>query len=278
MPAQPDPMSSEAMRVHLFPRRKAGDTMFPEKGRLPVKVDRETIQTMFGMPQPDASRALGVSLTALKQVCRKLGITRWPYQRPCKRGKRYRSRIAPASSAVPAEAVAARAFEEAIVIHDICVTPVQEHDDDDDRKFSAATTPVHTTKLLTSADDDQECFSDATESCYSSAETSTSPNSSPECSSPVSPAFHDSEGVRALGAHPGGDAVIEDNSDHDLGWLVDPCNTAEGPDEEEWAFEMVWRERCALEAQMASTQAAAGAKQLAERRSDASVATQEQVI
>jgi hypothetical protein len=50
-------------RVHLFPRRKAGDCVFPEKGRLPVKVDRETIQKMFGMPQPDASRALGVSLT-----------------------------------------------------------------------------------------------------------------------------------------------------------------------------------------------------------------------
>jgi hypothetical protein len=260
------------MRVHLFPRRKAGDTMFPEKGRLPVKVDRETIQTMFGMPQPDASRALGVSLTALKQVCRKLGITRWPYQRPCKRGKRYRSRITPASSTLSADAVPAKAPEEAIVIHDIC----QKHDHDGNR-FSAATTPIHTTKRLTSADENQDCFSDATESCYSSAETATSPNSSPECSSPVSPAFHDdSEGVRALGARPGGDAVIEDNSDHDLGWLVDPCDAAEGPDEEELAFEMVWRERCALEAQMASTQAAAVAKQLAERRSHASGATREQ--
>jgi hypothetical protein len=252
--------------------------MFPEKGRLPVKVDRETIQTMFGMPQPDASRALGVSLTALKQVCRKLGITRWPYQRPCKRGKRYRSRITPASSTLSADAVTVKAPEEAIVIYDICVTPDQKHDDEGDR-FSAATTPVHTTKLLTSADEYQDGFSDATESCYSRAETATSANSSPDCSSPVSPAFHDdNEGVRALGAHPRGDAVIEDNSDHDLGWLVDPCNTAEGPDEEEWAFEMVWRERCAIEAQMASTQAAAVAKQLAEKGIDVSVATREHII
>jgi len=33
------------------------------------------------MLQPDAARALGISLTSLKQVCRKLGVARWPYQR-----------------------------------------------------------------------------------------------------------------------------------------------------------------------------------------------------
>jgi hypothetical protein len=69
------------VKVHLFPRRKAGDHIFPEKGRLPVKVDRETVESLFGVPQPDAARALGISLTSLKQVCRKLGVTRWPYQR-----------------------------------------------------------------------------------------------------------------------------------------------------------------------------------------------------
>jgi len=70
-----------SVKVHLFPRRKAGDSIFPEKGRLPVKVDRETVESMFGVAQPDAARALGISLTSLKQVCRKLGIQRWPYQR-----------------------------------------------------------------------------------------------------------------------------------------------------------------------------------------------------
>ena len=79
------------VRVQLFPRRKAGDQVYPEKGRQPVKVDLETISSMFGMPQPEAARVLDLSLTALKQVCRKLGITRWPYKRPCKRGKRSRS-------------------------------------------------------------------------------------------------------------------------------------------------------------------------------------------
>jgi hypothetical protein len=76
-----DSQKGANIQVHLFPRRKAGDTVFPEKGRLPVKVDRKTIEDMFGMPQPHAARALGISLTSLKQVCRKLGVTRWPCQR-----------------------------------------------------------------------------------------------------------------------------------------------------------------------------------------------------
>jgi hypothetical protein len=60
------------IQVHLFPRRKVGDTVFPEKGRLPVKVDRKTIEAMFGMPQPQAARSLGISLTSLKQVSGRL--------------------------------------------------------------------------------------------------------------------------------------------------------------------------------------------------------------
>ena len=79
--------TAHGMRVHLFPRRKAGDETVPEKGRRPVEVDLRMIQGLFGVPQPDAAAALGVSLTALKQVCRKLGIPRWPYQRPTKHAK-----------------------------------------------------------------------------------------------------------------------------------------------------------------------------------------------
>ena len=44
------------------------------------------------MPQPAACKAIARSLTALKQVCRCRCIARWPYQRPCKSGKRYCSR------------------------------------------------------------------------------------------------------------------------------------------------------------------------------------------
>ena len=45
------PAPNRSVKVHLFPRRKAGDQVFPEKGRLPVKVDRETIESMYGVPQ-----------------------------------------------------------------------------------------------------------------------------------------------------------------------------------------------------------------------------------
>jgi len=72
-------------RVHLFPRRKAGAGAVPvTKGRQPVELTRSAISAMFGMPQPHAARDLGISLTALKQVCRKLGIVRWPYMRSSK--------------------------------------------------------------------------------------------------------------------------------------------------------------------------------------------------
>ena len=50
-----------AVKVHLFPRRKNGDQWPPEKGRLPIKVDRQTVESMFAMPQPEAARALGIS-------------------------------------------------------------------------------------------------------------------------------------------------------------------------------------------------------------------------
>ena len=39
------------------------------------------MRLLFGVPQPLAAKELGISLTALKQICRKLGIVRWPYQR-----------------------------------------------------------------------------------------------------------------------------------------------------------------------------------------------------
>lgn len=101
--------TAHGMRVHLFPRRKAGDETVPEKGRRPVEVDLRMIQGLFGVPQPDAAAALGVSLTALKQVCRKLGILRWPYQRPSKQakhGKRHRASAAvrPAAGVVVEDA------------------------------------------------------------------------------------------------------------------------------------------------------------------------------
>ena len=95
------------IRVHLFPRRKAGDDAVPVKGRQPVELTREAIAAMFTVPQPKAAQDLGVSLTALKQGCRRLGITRWPYMRPSKKGGRY-GRHNPACSPDPAASAEGR--------------------------------------------------------------------------------------------------------------------------------------------------------------------------
>ena len=70
--------------VRVFSRRKASDPQQqPIKGRPPMHINRNTIDTLFGQPQAQAAQHLNISVTALKQICRKLGVTRWP----CGRGK-----------------------------------------------------------------------------------------------------------------------------------------------------------------------------------------------
>jgi hypothetical protein len=90
------PRSDCKASVHLFPRRKAGskEASPPAKGRAPILVSYQAIAPFFGQPQNDAARQLGISLTTLKQVCRKLGLTRWPYMRPCKSASAKRMREA----------------------------------------------------------------------------------------------------------------------------------------------------------------------------------------
>ena len=102
------PRSDCKASVHLFPRRKAGskDASPPAKGRAPILVSYQAIASFFGQPQNDAARQLGISLTTLKQVCRKLGLTRWPYMRPCKSASAKRMREA-ARAAKHAQAKAA---------------------------------------------------------------------------------------------------------------------------------------------------------------------------
>ena len=74
--------SAESIQVCLFPRRKAGElrSSLP-RGRAPLKVDGHAIQSLFDRPQGEAAKQLGISITAMKQVCRKLDIVRWPYRR-----------------------------------------------------------------------------------------------------------------------------------------------------------------------------------------------------
>jgi hypothetical protein len=47
----------------------------------PMVITRELIDTLHGLPLPRAARTVGVSATAFKKACRRLGITRWDYTR-----------------------------------------------------------------------------------------------------------------------------------------------------------------------------------------------------
>ena len=79
------PRTSPNAAVQLYPRRKAGTTGSPiPKGRSPMLLSYQGVASLFGRPQTEAAERLGISLTSLKQVCRKLGVPRWPYARPSK--------------------------------------------------------------------------------------------------------------------------------------------------------------------------------------------------
>ena len=215
------------VRVQLFPRRKAGDQVYPEKGRQPVKVDLETISSMFGMPQPEAARVLDLSLTALKQVCRKLGITRWPYKRPCKRGKRSRSNettalrsstinagVAP-SSTTPSST---KSIEAVVAAPAIVVT-------------------------------EEDCASDS----YSVADTTRYFDSEEEweaitCPSAQSSREHQDEEehnvMQDLQDPSHASHLLDAAHEHDLGWLVSESDEQDATSEE-WMVEMALRERFA---------------------------------
>ena len=69
--------------VCIYPRRKAGeeDAGTPAKGRPAMQLGYSAVAALFDMTQAEAAQRLGISLTALKTVSRKLGISRWPYTR-----------------------------------------------------------------------------------------------------------------------------------------------------------------------------------------------------
>jgi len=82
--AMASPSGSPPAIVRLFPRRKKDDVVsanfkgYRRNERSPHNLDLPTIAKLFCFVQNDAARELGISVTTLKQVCRKLSIERWP--------------------------------------------------------------------------------------------------------------------------------------------------------------------------------------------------------
>ena len=54
----------------------------PRRKRAPSSFSRDIIEPYLTMPLAQAAAALGLSVSSLKRICRRIGIDRWPYQRP----------------------------------------------------------------------------------------------------------------------------------------------------------------------------------------------------
>jgi hypothetical protein len=88
--------------VRMYPRRKAADTIDEydhkmtnwgesKRRRNPKTFTMDDVTPYFNLPQKQASDALGVSVTSIKHICRALGLSRWPYRRPCHRKRKQRT-------------------------------------------------------------------------------------------------------------------------------------------------------------------------------------------
>jgi hypothetical protein len=223
-------------RVHLYPRRKSGadaDAVPFAKGRQPVELTRSVISAMFGMPQPYAARDLGISLTALKQVCRKLGIVRWPYMRSSKVFRKEGGRSSRLGRAVACA---------------LDINPPARDDTDAQAQGPPAASPAAAY---------HSDFDGSSASCYS-AETELARASS--AGSDFSDGFYDDIAVHGASspeapARGNSQTDMADDSDvgDDLGWLVGSGAEILGASSEA-ALERAWRclERCCQARQAAA--------------------------
>ncbi|EKX34107.1 hypothetical protein GUITHDRAFT_119715 [Guillardia theta CCMP2712] len=62
----------------VLPRKKPSDG---DNGNREIALTAESISKLFKMRQSDAAKHLGISLTALKSACRRVGVHKWPYIR-----------------------------------------------------------------------------------------------------------------------------------------------------------------------------------------------------
>jgi hypothetical protein len=79
--------SKRKATARVYPRRKAGETV--RSTNKAIVLTREMLEPFFGTPLRNAAWHMGLCPTALKSVCRKLGIHRWPYQQSRRPGACY---------------------------------------------------------------------------------------------------------------------------------------------------------------------------------------------
>jgi len=64
----------------VFPRRGRKSGEGDKKVQDPVLITHDVMQRLFHLPLTEAARQLGLSPTAIKGACRRLGIKKWPYR------------------------------------------------------------------------------------------------------------------------------------------------------------------------------------------------------
>eukprot|EP00960_Hanusia_phi_P070787 767398-Hanusia_phi.AAC.3 len=62
----------------VLPRKQNGEGVVSKD---PVCLDMARISSLFKMRQVDAAKHLGISLSALRNACRHVGLEKWPYSR-----------------------------------------------------------------------------------------------------------------------------------------------------------------------------------------------------
>ena len=96
---------SESVVSTVFPRRKPGDTKRDCSAVAPVALSLEVLEQLANYSLPHAASKLGISATAMKKACRKLGIARWPYL-PARPGRHFEAASAPPSMSAPSSMIA----------------------------------------------------------------------------------------------------------------------------------------------------------------------------
>mmetsp|Transcript_36222 Transcript_36222/g.81562 ORF Transcript_36222/g.81562 Transcript_36222/m.81562 type:complete len:152 (+) Transcript_36222:50-505(+) len=67
--------------VKVCPRAKRQRVQGADEEARPVNLDLQTVEGLFRYKQAEAAKMLGISLSAMKSACRRIGISRWPYSR-----------------------------------------------------------------------------------------------------------------------------------------------------------------------------------------------------
>ena len=75
------PPAQQEGRIPTVHDGKATAATACRRGRPMTTISKSDVTALFNLPQPEAAFVLGISLSALKRVCRRVGIKRWPYQR-----------------------------------------------------------------------------------------------------------------------------------------------------------------------------------------------------